>query len=67
MYKMWEGMEVDERGNKKLEPWGHGLVFISVPYENQSCFQGGLWNFFGSKEAICEDTLEGPLPGLMAG
>lgn len=61
-------MEADELGNKKLETWGHGLVvFISVPYKNQSCFQGGLWNFFGSKQAISEATLEGPLPGLVAG
>lgn len=60
-------MEADELGNKKLEPWGHGLVFISVPYKNQSCFQGGLWNFLGSKEAISEAILESPLPELVAG
>lgn len=28
VYKMWEGMEAKELGNKKLEPWEHWLVFI---------------------------------------
>lgn len=60
-------MEADELENKKLEPWGHWLVFIFVPYRNQSFFQGGLWNFSGSKDAICGATFVGPFPGFMAG
>lgn len=66
VYKIWEGVEAKELGNKKLEPWKHWLVFIAVPYRNQSCFQGGLRNFVGNEDAIYGAILEGPLPGPKA-
>lgn len=63
IWDIWEGIETEELGNKKLGPWEHWLLFISVPYRNQSCFQGGLWNFVGSEDAIHGAILKVPFLG----
>ena len=39
LWKIREGMQAEELGNKKLELWKHWPVFISIPYRNQGCFQ----------------------------
>lgn len=64
---LWEGMEANELGNKKLEPWEHWLVLYLSHIEIRAPSKVGCGNFVGNEDAIYGAFLEGPLPGLMAG